>query len=165
MKNPKNYFEGFSSGVSRISRVWGRHSPTRFPQGQNERKANFGTAVESCSKKLPLSSTADFAAIRRGAAWLVSVNIAITAACPARLCSPLRTETENAKRSFGFFHHYYGSKPISGKLPRHFLQQQECVVCQKWAQKKQQIFSDLLLVCRCDGRWVFSFEWRDRTIS
>ena len=25
----------------------------RFPQGQNERKANFGTAVESCSKKLP----------------------------------------------------------------------------------------------------------------
>ena len=40
------------------SRVWGRHSPTRFPQGQNERKANFGTTVESCSKKLPLSSAA-----------------------------------------------------------------------------------------------------------
>ena len=40
------------------SRVWGRHSPTRFPQGQNERKANFGTSVESCSKKLPLSSAA-----------------------------------------------------------------------------------------------------------
>ena len=49
LKNPKKYFEGFLSGVSRISRVWGRHSPTRFPQGQNERKANFGTAVESCS--------------------------------------------------------------------------------------------------------------------
>ena len=44
---------GGISGVSRISRVWGRHSPTRFPQGQNERKANFGTSVESCSKKLP----------------------------------------------------------------------------------------------------------------
>lgn len=58
LKNPKNYFEGFFSGASRISRVWGRHSPTRFPQGQNERKANFGTAVESCSKKLPLSSAA-----------------------------------------------------------------------------------------------------------
>jgi len=53
LKNPKKYFEGFLSGASRISRVWGRHSPTRFPQGQNERKANFGTAVESCSKKLP----------------------------------------------------------------------------------------------------------------
>ena len=50
MKNPKKYFAGFFSGASRISRVWGRHSPTRFPQGQNERKANFGTAVESCSK-------------------------------------------------------------------------------------------------------------------
>ena len=58
MKNPKKYFEGFLSGASRISRVWGRHSPTRFPQGQNERKANFGTTVESCSKKLPLSSAA-----------------------------------------------------------------------------------------------------------
>ena len=44
---------GGISGVSRISRVWGRHSPTRFPQEQNERKANLGTAVESCSKKLP----------------------------------------------------------------------------------------------------------------
>ena len=28
------------SGKSRISRVWGRHSPTRFPQGQNEQTAN-----------------------------------------------------------------------------------------------------------------------------
>ena len=53
LKNPKKYFAGFFSGASRISRVWGRHSPTRFPQGQNERKANFGTSVESCSKKLP----------------------------------------------------------------------------------------------------------------
>jgi len=57
------------------SRVWGRHSPTRFPQGQNERKANFGTTVESCSKKLPLSSTADFAAIRRGRlSWFPSIK-------------------------------------------------------------------------------------------
>lgn len=37
------------------SRVWGRHSPTRFPQGQNRRYADFGTVVESCSEKLPLS--------------------------------------------------------------------------------------------------------------
>jgi len=60
LKNPKKYFEGFLSGASRISRVWGRHSPTRFPQGQNERKANFGTAVESCSKKLPFTSYCHF---------------------------------------------------------------------------------------------------------
>ena len=61
LKNPKKYFEGFLSGVSRISRVWGRHSPTRFPQGQNERKANFGTSVESCSKKVTASSVWAFA--------------------------------------------------------------------------------------------------------
>ena len=130
LKNPKKYFEGFLSGVSRISRVWGRHSPTRFPQGQNERKANFGTAVESCSEKLPLSLCAaalntykteagqkdgksggffllPFLQFTR-AAWLASVNIAIAAACSARFCSPPRIETENAKRSFEFLHHYYG---------------------------------------------------------
>ena len=130
MKNPKKYFEGFLSGVSRISRVWGRHSPTRFPQGQNERPANFGTAVESCSEKLPLSLCAaalntykteagqkdgksggffllPFLQFTR-AAWLASVNIAIAAACSARFCSPPRIETENAKRSFEFLHHYYG---------------------------------------------------------
>ena len=61
LKNPKKYFEGFLSGASRISRVWGRHSPTRFPQGQNERKANFGTSVESCSKKVTASSVWAFA--------------------------------------------------------------------------------------------------------
>ena len=147
MKNPKKYFEGFLSGASRISRVWGRHSPTRFPQGQNERKANFGTAVESCSKKLPLSSTADFAAIRRGAAWLVSINIAITAACPAHLCSPLRTETENAKRSFGFFITTTAGKPISGKLPRHSLLQGNGAFCQKWEQKTPRIFKNLWRCC------------------
>jgi len=61
LKNPKKYFAGFFSGASRISRVWGRHSPTRFPQGQNERKANFGTSVESCSKKVTASSVWAFA--------------------------------------------------------------------------------------------------------
>ena len=34
-----------------MSRVWGRHSPTSFPQGQNERQANFGTVVETCSAR------------------------------------------------------------------------------------------------------------------
>ena len=58
MKKSEKNLRRFSSGVSRISRVWGRHSPTRFPQGQNEQNANFGTSVESCSKKLPLSSAA-----------------------------------------------------------------------------------------------------------
>ena len=141
MKNSKKYFEGFLSGASRISRVWGRHSPTRFPQGQNERKANFGTAVESCSKKLPLSSTADFAAIRRGAAWLVSVNIAITAACPAHLCSPLRTETENAKRSFGFFITTTVGKPGLGKMDAKKSRRISKNLCGSWLVVIQFLFS------------------------
>ena len=112
----KYFLVGFSSGTSRIA-GFGEGTPQQdLPKGQNRRYADFGTVVESCSKKLPLSSTADFAAIRRGAAWLVSVNIAITAACPAHLCSPLRTETENAKRSFGFFITTTVGKPGLGKM-------------------------------------------------
>ena len=46
-----------------------------LPKGQNRRYADFGTVVESCSKKLPLSSTADFAAIRRGRlSWFPSIK-------------------------------------------------------------------------------------------
>ena len=37
------------------SRVWGRHSPTRFPRGKMSAEANFGTVVESCSMKPTLS--------------------------------------------------------------------------------------------------------------
>ena len=104
LKNPKNYFEGFLSGASRISRVWGRHSPTRFPQGQNERKANFGTSVESCSEKLPLSSAADFAAIYKGRCGCFRQYSDCSGSfCPLWFCFLLRTETENAKRIFTFF--------------------------------------------------------------
>ena len=87
------------------------------------------------------------AVIRRGAAWLVSVNIAIAAACPAHLCSPLRTETENAKRSFGFFITTTAGKPISGKLPRHSLLQGNGAFCQKWEQKTPRIFKNLWRCC------------------
>ena len=38
-------------------RVWGRHSPTRFHEGQIEQMAKFGPMVESCST-LPLLSPA-----------------------------------------------------------------------------------------------------------
>ena len=41
MKNSKKYFEGFLSGASRISRVWGRHSPTRFTKGAKPQICGF----------------------------------------------------------------------------------------------------------------------------
>ena len=36
----------------------GKALPNKIPMGRNERTANYGTSVESCSKKLPLSSAA-----------------------------------------------------------------------------------------------------------
>ncbi|MFR6695426.1 MAG: hypothetical protein ACLUS6_16325 [Dysosmobacter sp.] len=123
MKNPKKYFERFLSGASRISRVWGRHSPTRFPQGQNERKANFGTAVESCSEKLPLSSAADFAAIYKGRCGCFRQY----SDCGGVSCPPLFPSTDRngkCQTLIWIFHHYYGRQAsISGKLPRHSLLQ------------------------------------------
>ena len=41
-----------------MSRVWGKALPNKIKKGQNRRYADFGTVVESCSKKLPLSSAA-----------------------------------------------------------------------------------------------------------
>ena len=83
---------GGISGVSRISRVWGRHSPTRFPQGQNERKANFGTAVESCSEKL-----------RRSPAPVLSANKTVQEGISAR--------------SFGISRNFSCSLPTTPRKP------------------------------------------------
>ena len=53
LKNPKKYFEGFLSGVSRMA-GFGEGTPQQDSRrGKNEQKVNFGTSVESCSKKLP----------------------------------------------------------------------------------------------------------------
>ena len=85
-------------------RVWGRHSPTRFPQGQNERRANFGTSVESCSEKL-----------RRSPAPVLSANKTVQEGISARSfgisrnfsCSlpttPLKTELTEILRNSPLF--------------------------------------------------------------
>jgi hypothetical protein len=50
LKNPKKYFEGFLSGVSRIA-GFGEGTPQQVSrEGQNRRIADFGTVVETCSK-------------------------------------------------------------------------------------------------------------------
>ena len=49
----KYFLVGFSSGTSRIA-GFGEGTPQQdLPKGQNRRYADFGTMVESCSKKLP----------------------------------------------------------------------------------------------------------------
>ena len=99
-------------------------------------------ALKNC--RLPLRLTLRQSA---GGGLTAFVNIAITEACPAHLCSPLRTETENAKRSFGFFITTTAGKPISGKLPHHSLLQGNEAFCQKWQQKTPRIFKNLWHCC------------------
>ena len=146
MKNPKKYFEGFLSGASRISRVWGRHSPTRFSQGQNERKANFGTAVESCSKKLPLFSAALVCGCT-GSKKLPLFSAALVCGCTGLLhqysdCGgvfcPLFTTTTVKRVRFGKHSGNFFIFPVCS------LQQSGGVVCQRFlkmgAKKAANLF-------------------------
>ena len=146
LKNPKKYFEGFLSGASRISRVWGRHSPTRFPQGQNERKANFGTAVESCSKKLPLSS----AALVCGYTGLLHQY----SDCGGVFC-PLFTTTTVKRGRFGKRSGNFFVFPVCS------LQQSGGVVCQRFlkmgAKKAANLFRIYCFVCRCGAAGYLVF--------
>ena len=134
------------------SRVWGRHSPTRFPQGQNERKANFGTTVESCSKKLPLSSTADFAAIRRGRlSWFPSIKRVRRRVLPA--FAPLygrKRKMPNAP--LDFFITTTAASPFRANFPVTFYNNRNVWSAKNGRKKSSKPFQDLLLICRCDGR-------------
>ena len=57
----KYFLVGFSSGTSRIAGL-GEGTPQQdLPKGQNRRYADFGTVVESCSKKVTASSVWAFA--------------------------------------------------------------------------------------------------------
>ena len=191
MKNPKKYFEGFLSGASRISRVWGRHSPTRFPQGQNERKANFGTAVESCSKKLPdcrSLPTATFSE-NRNQLFHKSCWIALTCYChffgksitsffhkrrragilPLTPYKPQKSRMDGlsgknfsggsvfpdnkAFRKLRFARCLKKRQPFLASLSNTELLE----ICQKWVQKKQQIFFGFTASCAAAGRLDIQF--------
>ena len=94
---------GGISGVSRISRVWGRHSPTRFPQEQNERKANFGTAVESCSQKLPDCCSLATATFLRNRNRLFHKNCWIALTCYCHFFGKSITSFFHKRRRAGIF--------------------------------------------------------------
>ena len=130
---------GGISGVSRISRVWGRHSPTRFPQGQNERKANFGTAVESCSEKLPLSSAADFAAIYKGRCGCFRQY----SDYGGMSCPPLFPSTDRngkCQTLIWIFHHYYGRQAHFGQTSPSLTTTRERGVLPKMGAKNATDF-------------------------
>jgi len=121
------------------SRVWGRHSPTRFPQGQNERKANFGTAVESCSEKLPLSSAADFAAIYKGRCGCFRQY----SDCGGVSCPPLFPSTDRngkCQTLIWIFHHYYGRQAHFGQTSPSLTTTRERGVLPKMGAKNATDF-------------------------
>ena len=175
MKNPKKYFEGFFSGVSRISRVWGRHSPTRFPQGQNERKANFGTVVESCSasSQAPyrsLSANAEssltpllllfpqslatlrepvYAAFLDGSGLRIYCLLHQYSDCGGVFCPPFTTTTVKKVR-FGKCSGIFFDFPVL--LPTTIRRCGLPKIFENRRKKSSKPFQDLLLMCRRDGR-------------
>ena len=162
LKNPEKYFEGFFSGVSRMSRVWGRHSPTRLPQGQRPQICEFwhrGRILTLRNCRFP--STADFAAIRRGRLGYFFRQYSdwrwrVPARCGFGFL--LRTEMENAKRPLDFFitttvapylsskwlrysfHHYYGTQDRFGQISPSLSTTTGMCGLPKWAQKTPRTF-------------------------
>ena len=128
----KYFLVGFSSGTSRIA-GFGEGTPQQdLPKGQNRRYADFGTVVESCSKKLPD-------------------------------CRSLPTATFSGNRNQLFFTHRALGwlrfarcmkkwQPFGASLSNTELLE----ICQKWAQKKQQIFFGFTASCAAAGRRLFS---------
>jgi hypothetical protein len=112
-----------------------------YQRGQNRRYADFGTVVESCSKKLPLSS----AALVCGYTGLFHQY----SDCSGVFC-PLFTTTTVKRVRFGKCSGNFFVFPVCS------LQQSGGVVCQRFlkmgAKKAANLFQDLLLICRCDGR-------------
>ncbi|WP_243137027.1 hypothetical protein [Faecalibacterium prausnitzii] len=97
--------------------------------------------VESCSKKLPLSS----AALVCGYTGLLHQY----SDCGGVFC-PLFTTTTVKRVRFGKRSGNFFIFPVCS------LQQSDGVVCQRFlkmgAKKAANLFQDLLLMCRCDGR-------------
>ena len=125
MKNPKKYFEVFSSGASRIA-GFGEGTPQQdLPQGQNRRYADFGTVVESCSTKLPTSSAVAFVVFPFHSQHHMKKRFCQLKGafgengCEKVLCFPLLPSTDRAAvfpNTFFFFITTTVGKPGLGKM-------------------------------------------------
>ena len=141
----KYFSVGFSSGECRIA-GFGEGTPQQdLPKGQNRRYADFGTVVESCSKKLPLSS----ATLVCGYTGLLHQY----SDCSGVFCPPFTTTTVKrvrfGKRSRNFL--FSLSAPYNNPavwFAKDFW---------KWAQKKQQIFFGFTALCAAAGRRDIQF--------
>ena len=110
-------------------------------RGKNKRRANFGTSVESCSKKLPLSS----AALVCGYTGLLHQY----SDCGGVFC-PLFTTTTVKRVRFGKCSGNFFDFPVL--LPTTIRRCGLPKIFENGRKKSSKPFQDLLLICRCDGR-------------
>ena len=150
MKNPKKYFEVFSSGASRIA-GFGEGTPQQdLPQGQNRRYADFGTVVESCSTKLPTSSAVAFVVFplslptphekaflptQRGI-WGKRLRKSFVFSFAA-----LHGQGGSFSKHVFLFHHYYGRQARFGKNGRKKSRRISKNLCGSWLVVIQFLFS------------------------
>ena len=110
------------------------------------RKAKFGTVVESCSGKLPLSSAANFAAIYKGRCGCFRQYSDYGGVS----CPPLFPSTDRngkCQTLIWIFHHYYGRQAHFGQTSPSLTTTRERAFCQKWEQKTPRIFKNLWRCC------------------
>ena len=112
-----------------------------YQRGQNRRYADFGTVVESCSKKLPLSS----AALVCGYTGLLHQYSDY-----GGVFCPLFTTTTVKKVRFGKCSGNFFDFPVL--LPTTIRRCGLPKIFENGRKKSSKPFQDLLLICRCDGR-------------
>jgi len=112
-----------------------------YQRGQNRRYADFGTVVESCSKKLPLSS----AALVCGYTGLLHQY----SDCGGVFC-PLFTTTTVKRGAFWQTQRKFFYSPCL--LPTTIRRCGLPKIFENGRKKSSKPFQDLLLIYRCDGR-------------
>ena len=99
----KYFLVGFSSGTSRIA-GFGEGTPQQdLPKGQNRRYADFGTVVESCSKKLPDCCSLATATFLRNRNRLFHKNCWIALTCYCHFFGKSITSFFHKRRRAGIF--------------------------------------------------------------
>ena len=164
----KYFLVGFSSGTSRIA-GFGEGTPQQVSrEGQNRRIADFGTVVETCSKKLPdchSLPTATFSE-NRNQLFYKRLRAGILPLTPYNTAKSKNDGLSGKNFSGGsvfpdnkaFWKLCFARCLIeNGKFPCSHTSTDTFPICQKWAQKKQQIFFGFTASCAAAGRRDIQF--------
>ena len=119
----------------------GKALPNKIPMGQNERTANYGTSVESCSVTSAYCLFQFLSSAVRSAEWenggfaklFPSANTTVTNPPRARFCG-------------NFFIFPFATTTVKGPA-----------FSKSGNKKSSKSFQTYCFCCRCDGRLLFSF--------